>query len=188
MQLKTVILGWGSLLWDARPEFDACHDSWQLDGPELPIEFSRISESRAGALTLVVDHVNGANCRVAYALSTRQDPEDAICDLRAREATTRKNIGYVFADGSAARGHRSTSKLVAAWAQVKRFDVVVWTDLASNFESKTGRTFSALAATEYAGSLHQYGKVQAAEYIRQAPDFVITPARLALQVELWVQT
>jgi hypothetical protein len=41
--VKIAILGWGSLLWDKRPEFDEQHDEWQFDGPKLKIEFSRVS-------------------------------------------------------------------------------------------------------------------------------------------------
>lgn len=52
---KIAILGWGSLIWDERPEFDSHHEEWTSGGPVLQLEFSRISESRKGALTLVID-------------------------------------------------------------------------------------------------------------------------------------
>jgi len=42
--MEIAILGWGSLLWDQCTEFDSQHDSWNYDGPELKIEFSRISK------------------------------------------------------------------------------------------------------------------------------------------------
>lgn len=78
------ILGWGSLIWDKRPEFEDYHGPWQSDGPTLKLEFSRISQkTRLGALTLAIDPSNGAPCRVAYTRSTRKDPNDAICDLRS---------------------------------------------------------------------------------------------------------
>lgn len=38
---------------------------------------------------MVIDAAYGAECQVAYADSTREDPEDAICDLRNREGTVR---------------------------------------------------------------------------------------------------
>jgi len=44
--MKIAILGWGSLIWDARllsintTLFD---NGWSSDGPDLPIEFSRVS-------------------------------------------------------------------------------------------------------------------------------------------------
>ena len=57
--MKIAILGWGSLLWDRQAEFDKHHDDWQFDGPSLQLEFSRVSESRKDALTLVVDTNHG---------------------------------------------------------------------------------------------------------------------------------
>lgn len=41
------LLGWGSLIWDHDPLFDAQHGDWQAGGPPLPLEFSRISAKRA---------------------------------------------------------------------------------------------------------------------------------------------
>ncbi len=63
---RIAILGWGSLLWDKRPDFDEQHDDWQFDGPVLPLEFCRVSSSRGGVLTLVIDPVHGTSCPAAY--------------------------------------------------------------------------------------------------------------------------
>lgn len=52
LRMSIAILGWGSLLWDERPEFDQHHGVWQFDGPHLNLEFSRKSSSRENALTL----------------------------------------------------------------------------------------------------------------------------------------
>lgn len=99
------ILGWGSLIWDKRPEFDDYHGPWQSDGPTLKLEFSRISQkTRLGALTLAIDPSNGVSCRVAYTRSTRKDPNDAICDLRSREGTVLNRVGVMFLDGSRSHG------------------------------------------------------------------------------------
>ncbi|MER8652067.1 hypothetical protein [Mesorhizobium sp. M0586] len=84
---KIAILGWGSLIWDKHLEFDAHHDGWLPGGPVLQLEFSRISESRKGALTLVVDNEHGTACETSYAVSSRKNPDDAVADLRCREST-----------------------------------------------------------------------------------------------------
>ena len=96
--MKVAILGWGSLLWDERIEFDTHHKGWQSDGPLLKLEFSRVSRTRTNSLTLVLDYQNGALCQVAYALSKRENSDDPICDLRGREGTVLKNISFCFAD------------------------------------------------------------------------------------------
>jgi hypothetical protein len=82
---RIAILGWGSLIWDKRPAFDDLHEAWLDDGPMLPLEFSRMSGSRSGALTLVIDPEHGHPCRVQYALSRRTGAGDVIGDLRLRE-------------------------------------------------------------------------------------------------------
>jgi len=45
---KIIVLGWGSLIWDPR-ELKIKNSEWQKDGPNLPIEFARISQD--GRLT-----------------------------------------------------------------------------------------------------------------------------------------
>ncbi len=187
MTRQIAILGWGSLLWDRRPEFDQQHHEWLPDGPILKLEFSRISNSRLGALTLVIDPAHGAPCRVAYALSKRSDPEDAICDLRSREQTTRENIGWVFADGS--DGHardRASREAIAGWAKACKFDVAVWTDLPSKFREVCGEPFSIDAAVRHVERLSAEAKAKAAEYVWRAPAFVDTPVRRALQEQPWL--
>jgi len=184
--MHIAILGWGSLLWDERPEFDDYHDPWQFDGPELKIEFSRVSQTRGGALTLVIDSTNGASCRVAYTKSKRQNPEDAICDLRSREGTTRANIGIHFADGSLNQSKdQNTLAAITAWAKTKAIDVVIWTDLPSNFQKVCGSVFSIASALTHLRALDEGAKSGAAEYVWRAPNFVNTPLRSALQTEPW---
>ncbi|SRR5581483_2594171 len=186
MPAQIVILGWGSLLWDTRPEFDDRHEPWQWDGPEIKLEFSRVSRSRHGALTLVIDPKNGVPCQVAYARSTRKDPDDAICDLRCREGTTRSNIGFLFSDGSRQQGRDPDSlEAIRSWAETKKFDAVVWTDLDSNFETVCGEPLTIDAALAHLQSLDVKARSGAAEYVRRAPGFVDTPIRRALQTQSW---
>lgn len=180
------LLGWGSLLWDPRPEFDEQHEAWQPDGPVLPIEFSRISETRQQALTLVLDNANGATCKVAYAPSRRRNLNDAICDLRCREGTTWRNIGFYFADGSASQAHdASILGIISEWAKNMKFDAVVWTALESNFTKIKGASFSVAKAVEHVSSLGSEGKTAAFEYVTRSPEFVVTPLKTALMREPW---
>ncbi|MEO5793995.1 MAG: hypothetical protein ABIP34_02905 [Rhodoferax sp.] len=189
--MKIAILGWGSLLWDTRTDFDSTHGPWELDGPNLPIEFTRVSKTRGGALTLVIDHDYGAVCTCVFALSTRSNPDDAISDLRCREGTTLANIGYYFADGS--RQNSSTDKtlnIVRQWAETTKIDVVVWTDLKSNFASKSKlkQPFSIPSAISHLQSLSVDAKASAAEYMWRAPALVDTALRRAVEIAPWFNT
>lgn len=173
------ILGWGSLLWDARPDFDVLHDQWREDGPVLKIEFSRISKSRSDALTLVLDPVNGAANQVAYCVSKRPDLLQARQDLKSREGTTLKNIGFIGANEEKYSRDPESMDSITAWASVKKLIGVVWTDLPSNFVEKTGEPFSPERALAYLDALDDEGTKAALEYIRKAPCSIRTPLREA---------
>lgn len=186
MSTAIAILGWGSLLWDKRPDFDSHHFEWMPQGPELPLEFARISKTRAGALTLVLDYEHGTPCTVAYTRSKRSDPDDAICDLLSREGSSRKHIGYLHANGSLHQAKDNAAlESISAWAKANNIDFVVWTDLPRNFEIVTGKSFSVQSALDYIAELPSTGKAAAAEYIWRAPALVATPVRSALQSQLW---
>jgi hypothetical protein len=186
--MKIAILGWGSLLWDQHAEFEKQHEDWLFDGPGLKLEFSRVSRTRNDALTLVLDMSNGKLCQVAYTLSKRKNPDDAICDLRCREGTTLENIGFYFVDGSRKQyREEETFKSIKIWASEKKIDVVIWTDLASNFQekSKDKKPFSIQAALCHIQALDSEGKAKAAEYVWRAPEFIDTPLREELQSQPW---
>lgn len=188
--MTTAILGWGSLLWDSRPEFDSQHGEWRPDGPTLPIEFCRVSSTRGGALTLVIEHQFGAQCTCAFSISARKNPDDTISDLRCREGTTLANIGYYFADGTRQYAQsEATLTAVQAWAHAKNIDVVIWTDLRSNFSTKSSvrKPFSVANAIAHLQLLPSEAKANAAEYIWRSPMLVDTPLRRAVQTEPWFQ-
>ena len=183
--MKIAILGWGSLLWDEQPAFDDHHSGWLDDGPTLNLEFSRVSASRKGALTLVIDEKDGAPCRVAYSISKRADPNDAICDLRCREGTILRRIGYWFADPAGQTCDLVIPDGLSQWAKSKSLNVVIWTGLESNFPESAKQDFSTKAAVGYLQGLSSEAKAKATEYVRRAPDFVKTPLRTTLESEPW---
>ena len=88
-----IYLGWGSLLWD--------HSKLKLKSPwipssiKLPLEFSRISDKGAGRLTLVIDDKNGTMNNVYFSIAKTNNINEAIKDLKIREKTKSKNIGYI---------------------------------------------------------------------------------------------
>ena len=175
--MRIVILGWGSLIWDPR---DLPREgTWQLNGPLLPIEFSRVSND--GRLTLAIDEKHGETVSSRYVLSPRTDVEDATNDLRLREGTTARNIGFVLsADDSFRCRAESVKDLIRNWGRQSGFDAVVWTDLAPNFEEETGKAFSIDAAESYLRQMPKSAADRAKKYIANAPPEVNTPLRRRL--------
>jgi hypothetical protein len=108
--------------------------------------------------------------------------------LRRREGTTLNNIGFYFADGSRKRSRQEESlKSIQSWVLKRKIDVVIWTDLASNFQkrSKCKKPFSIEAALCHIQALDTEGKAKAAEYVWRSPEFIDTPLRKALQSQPW---
>ena len=162
---------------------------WQVGGPELPIEFSRVSESRDSALTLVIDPDNGTRLPTRFAVSERTELETTISDVRNREGTSVDFIGYVnLIDHSQRCGvYSEASQIIREWALSNEFDAVVWTDLPSNFHDQAGIKFTVEEAVRYLHNLPERGTARAREYIVNAPDEIDTPLRRALKDDPWLQ-
>ncbi len=190
--MKIAILAWGSLIWDDNwPEFDKQRGEWLKDGPILPLEFSRVSASRDKALTLVIDTVNGKDCSVMYAESKRTNPDDTIADLRDREGTIMKHMGFHFAKDPARKCVPPVPPSIPVWASSKKIEVVIWAGMPSNFFEKNAvkaRTeFSVEAAVAHLQKITLKGKAAAAEYVWRAPELVVTPLRTKLQADPWFE-
>jgi hypothetical protein len=190
--MTIVILAWGSLIWDDKwPEFDKQRWDWLKDGPILPLEFSRVSASRDKALTLVIDTVDGKDCTVMYAQSKRANPDDAIVDLRDREGTMMKHMGFYFAKDPARKCVPLVPPSIPVWASSKKIEVVIWAGMPSNFSEKNavkaGTKFSDEAAVAHLQNITPKGKAAAAEYVWRAPELVVTPLRSKLQAEPWFE-
>ena len=184
MTAQIALLGWGSLLWEGGNSFDNWHGPWHSDGPSLSIEFSRISSSRGGALTLVIDRENGVPVRVAWCLSRRQSSREAIDDLRKREQTKSQHVGRIGIGGQSLCHDEESQQAIYTWAAKRDLTGVVWTDLRSNFAEKRQEPFTIDSALRYLSILKGESRKKAIQYFRNAPPFVQTPLRNAVSREL----
>lgn len=186
--MKTAIIGWGSLLWDDRPQFDQHHGPWYFDGPLLRLEFSRISISRKRALTLVLEEEHGAQCRAAYTISKRESLSQAILDLKTRENALDNEIGvYLPHAPPSPQSSAVVPPTIVDWADQTDFGAVIWTALPNNFHQLSERQehFSHVSAVAHIESLCEEGKWKAAEYVHRAPEFIRTPLRRELESLDW---
>ncbi len=185
---RTAILGWGSLIGDLRNLTEHVRGSWNLGGPKLFVEFSRISESRQGALTLVIDAENGDEVPTRFIESNRIDPNDVASDLRVREGTVIRHIGLIDS-GFVRSKSQVVTDIIRAWAEQHNFDAVVWTDLPSNFAEERNMPFSVPNAINYLQQeLSDVGLTEARQYINNAPAEVDTKLRQALIQNSWWQS
>jgi len=170
--MKIAILAWGSLIWDKREL--KIEPKWYTGGVELPIEFSRISKD--GRLTLVVDEKNGTMIETYWAISTSLNLNDAIVNLKRREGTIDKRIGFVDLENDRNNSHLSPDIIdkISNWAKDNDLSAVLWTDLPSNFLEKRGIEFSIENATNYLESLKEKTKELADKYIIESPPQTMT--------------
>ena len=175
--MKIAIIAWGSLIWN--PGILKYRGDWSPGGPILPIEFSRISND--GRLTLVIDEANGVPIQTLYALAATASLEEAIENLREREGTNSRGIGHVRNGG---HPQSRVEKTILDWVADNGFDAAIWTALGSNFEQKTGKSYSVENALAYIDSLEESKKTIALEYISKAPPAVQTPFRARFEKKL----
>lgn len=187
----------GSLLWE--PGTLTVVIDWEPDGPSLPLEFSRVSSSRAGALTLIIDPQHGAANLTYFAVSAQQELEAAIEKLRKREGTLREDVGYVDCKRGRSQGRTRSNapEIIGHWAEQHHLDAVIWTDLSSNFAHESKAQFSDIDdptmpftidnAQHYLHRLKPAGAVKARQYLKNAPPNVQTALRAQMQSDPWLE-
>ena len=175
------VIGFGSLLWDLESLAINVRGGWHMYvGPYFPLEFSLVSKKRLGALALVVDEENGAQCPTCVIESARHHLSDAISDLARRERAPLETIGFFDrSNGDRRAANPNRAEIVGKWLALTNYDSAIWTDGASNFLRVTGRPFSLSSAREHLIALDTRSTREAQRYLRNAPKRVDTPLRRA---------
>jgi hypothetical protein len=180
--MKIAVIAWGSLLW--HPDTIRIAAPFTLTGPNLPVEFCRISKNRR--LTLVIDEDFGTLCQTYAAPSAFNTLDEAIENLREREAMSHaRDVGFIDLTTNtrspfATTRHAAATETIAAWTQSSGYDAAIWTALPSDFASAAPEPFSVNAAIRYLESLEQSDPeafTRALAYIRNAPPATQTPLR-----------
>ena len=174
-----ICLGWGSLIWDRQELPVAGH--WHDDGPQLPVEFTRVS--RDGRLTLVITK-DVPLVTVLWTPLSVSSLDDGITALAERESVLEENIGGSIGVWSTARSsrHRAVST-VGGWATERGFDAVIWTALTPGFQGKRGAPPKLEEALAHLRGLEGESRKNAEEYIRRAPAQIKTLYRAAIEDE-----
>jgi hypothetical protein len=135
--MKIAYFAWGSLLWDS--EGLDLKTNWKKTKILLPLNFSRISDNGRGRLTLVIDNINGVLNPIYYAISKTNNLNLAIENIKIREGTIPKYIGYINLKNNTSRFSDRLTKIdidkFKSFAIKNKIDAIVWTDLYPNFEN-----------------------------------------------------
>jgi hypothetical protein len=181
---RIAVVGWGSLIWDPRQL--PLGSPWRPDGPELPVEFARVS--RDGRLTLVLREGVGA-VQTLWAITACAALDEARDQLARRERTDAARIGSLDCHGdgqveSLDPIHRASLPQLASWLAERDLEGVIWTGLPSNFEEQTGDSLGVEAAVRYLAQLPGETRHAAEQYVRRSPAQVRTTIRAGLEREL----
>ncbi len=138
--MKIAVICWGSLFWDKGSL--KTMGEWKNDGPELPLEFCRLSSfgKSKERVTLVLDEASTL-CTTYWDLMVATDFKTARNNLRDREGAVTDEIH------SFTRNQNPLSIIdqqIERWlSQHPEVDQVIWTGLTSNWEKFRRVQFSA---------------------------------------------
>jgi len=166
--MKIIYLAWGSLYWN--PDFLPIA-SWIQSNLFLPLEFSRISDNGKGRLTLVIDEKNGMYNNIWYAFSKENNVNKAINYLKKREKTSLNNIAYINLKNGNARITNTSLKIankIKEFAADNSFDVVIWTDLESNWTKIMNNNYTVARAYNYFKESDLETRLRILEYVYKA--------------------
>lgn len=169
--MKVACLGWGSLVW--KPDLLPVIGEWYEDGPEVPIEFSRVGDGGELATAICV---NAPLSTVLWALLDVASVGEACAALQDREKIPPNRVDGV---GSFIRHEFDTGPL-GKWAVAREIDAVIWTALPPRIYGIEGRVASAGEAIEYLAGLTGDVRDHARDYVQQMPQQIDTPYRRAI--------
>jgi len=174
--MNIACLGWGSLIW--KPDALPLASAWYIDGPELPIEFSRVGDG--GELATAVC-LNAPPCQVLWALLDVQTLDQAVQALKTREQipSDRQDGVGVFTINS------STVGVLGKWAADRQLDAVIWTALPPRFEDVEGLIPSLDDVLTYLISLDGDTLEHAKSYMENVPQQIDTPYRREIRKLGW---
>ena len=188
MDKPIAIIGWGSLIWDLENLTPHVQGMWQMRaGPELPLEFSRVSPKRKRALAVCVDLMDGAPCVTCVIASRRSSVVEARRDLARRERAPDGFIGGFCVETGHTFGRPQVVHKVAQWCRNAGWSGAVWTDLHPTFAAETGLNFSMETAIDYLRTLQDEALDEAVRYIEHAPQTTSTRLRRHLRDDPWWQ-
>lgn len=175
------VIGWGSLIWDARNL--RIKSRWYVDGPTLPIEFARISQNER--LTLVIQP-GSPDQKTLWAASACQNLAEARENLRIREGGASARDIHSLTSNGQTQGDVDPSILdkIRKWlATHPDIEAVVWTGLLSNWAERRNTEFTPERAVAYLHELEaRKGETPetyngAREYVTFTPRQIQTPVR-----------
>jgi hypothetical protein len=171
-------IGWGSLI--PNPGNLIYDGIWREDGPMLPVEFVRESDSKR--LTLVIF----PTARLVPTLWTKMTCatlDEAKESLRRRERFSRNRPDWIGCIELTGAPQNSVEASIKKWAAEKSLDAAIWANNSPKFNGTNGVAPNIDEAVEYLRQLEPIDLANAEDYIRTTPTQVRTLYRERFEQE-----
>jgi len=175
--MKIACLAWGSLLWKAEPLVLA--SPWHDDGPDLPLEFSRVGDHKELATTLLA---TAPLQTTWWALLAATSIAEAREQLRQREEISLGHPEWIGTEPAKRRYPHHQS--IGTWMSQRSLEAVVWTALPPRYAGTEGREPNPSEAAQYLDGLAGDDRVHAEDYVRRMPARFSTPTRGEIERKL----
>jgi hypothetical protein len=171
--VKIAVISWGSTYWDKGSLKTL--GNWKDDGPELPLEFCRISsQGRSKERVTLALNEGSAMCVTYWDVIASSDLKTARNNLRDREGAVTDDI-ETFTRGQ--NPLSASAVQIDKWlADHSEIDAVVWTGLDSNWSKYRGVKFSAEDLIQYLDS-KKSSIAKTKESFDKAPEHIQTLGR-----------
>jgi hypothetical protein len=166
------------LIW--KPDTLPLAGEWYSDGPEVPIEFSRVGDGGELATAICL---NAPSVQVCWALMAVDNLEQACAALHEREQIPLERQDGVGRLLTASVAH-TPQGILTRWARERRIDAVIWTALPPRYMNMEGRIPTDQDAVAYLTSLSGETLEHARGYIERVPPQIDTPYRRAFERQL----
>jgi hypothetical protein len=173
---RIAYLAWGSLVWN--PGALPLQSDWFDDGPDVSVEFARIS--RNGRLTLVLCAA-AAPVTSLWACTSLTSLDQAAEALALREGIS--PTASATRIGRWQTGQEDPAEIVGIveWAKRNGITAAIWTNLRPNFAD--GLMPSVEQVMHYLRGLDGEKRTLAEEYVRKTPRQITTGYRRRIEAE-----
>jgi len=186
-------IGWGSLIW--RDDLPAermlpLRGGWHDDGPLLPVEFARQSETNELTLVICPGLPDVPRVQTLWAVLDVVDVAATLDRLGVREFRNAQKVtgwmdryvGHWSLDGNRSSGMEAET--VGSWARAAGLAGAVWTNLPCKFAGRNGVMPTSGEVLAHLRALKGDELARAETYVRRAPAQIDTPYRRRIAQEL----
>lgn len=182
--MKIAIIGFGTLVTNKNTKVNKNKakikiGKWQANGPEIPIEFCRVT--KLGNLAPVINEKHGRMNKTHFAISKHINLKTAFNEFVNVEKINPNRVGVLDTKNKdmadcVVRTPKAVNSMVK-WAQKNKVDAIIFNSLGIKFKEKLGVAFTPNTALNYLKGLNPKTRKVAIAAIKSVPKNITTPLK-----------